>query len=221
MPYDQEKHHRRSIRLPGYDYAQPAAYFVTICTKDRLCLFGEVVAGEMRLNDAGCIAHQCWTDIPDHFPHVQLDAFIIMPNHVHGILVIAHHAAPNVVGARHALVMDGVRPVGARHAVPLPPPRTASHNPTGEQFGKPVHGSIPTIVRSFKSATTRHINILRGMPSTPVWQRNYYEHIIRNEASLQRIRQYIATNPIRWHLDRENPDCTGRNPDEEVWFGST
>jgi len=117
---------------------------VTICTKDRLCLFGEVVAGQMRLNDAGCIAHQCWTDIPNHFPHVQLDAFIVMPNHVHGILVIAHHAAPD--------------DVGARHAVPQPP--TASHNPTVEQFGKPVHGSIPTIVRSFKSATTKRINAL-------------------------------------------------------------
>lgn len=98
MPCDPEQHHRRSIRLPGYDYAEPGACFVTICTKDRLCLFGEVVAGEMRLNAAGHIAHQCWSDIPNHFPHVQLDAFIVMPNHVHGILVIAHHAAPDDVG---------------------------------------------------------------------------------------------------------------------------
>ena len=216
MPCDPEQHHRRSIRLPGYDYAEPGACFVTICTKDRLCLFGEVVAGEMRLNAAGHIAHQCWSDIPNHFPHVQLDAFIVMPNHVHGILVIAHHAAPDDVGARH---------VGARHAVPLQPPAvtpppTASRNPAVEQFGKPVHGSIPTIVRSFKSAATRHINILRGTPGAPVWQRNYYEHIIRTEDALRRIRQYIVTNPMRWHLDRENPDRTGRNPDEEMWFGS-
>ncbi|MCL6444977.1 MAG: hypothetical protein K6T83_16245 [Alicyclobacillus sp.] len=144
MKYDPEKHNRRSIRLKGYDYSQPGAYFVTIVTQDRACLFGGVVDAEMRLNDAGCIAHQCWTDIPNHFPHVQLDAFIVMPNHVHGILVIAHHAAPD--------------DVGARHAVPQPP--TASHNPTVEQFGKPVHGSIPTIVRSFKSATTKRINAL-------------------------------------------------------------
>jgi hypothetical protein len=95
----------------------------------------------------------------------------------------------------------------------------ASPNPTVEQFGKPVHGSLPTIVRSFKSATTRHINILRGTPGAPVWQRNYYEHIIRNEDALHRIRQYIATNPLRWHLDRENADRTGRNPDEKMWFG--
>jgi len=196
MPYDPERHHRRSIRLKGYDYTQPGAYFVTIVTQNRACLFGEVVEGQMRLNEAVHLAQRCWTDIPNHFPHVQLDAFIIMPNPVHGILVIAHHAAPD--------------DVGARHAVPQPP-RTASHTPTVEQFGKPVHGSIPTIVRSFKSATTRHINILRGTPGAPVWQPNYYEHIIRDERSLNRIREYIVTNPLRWHLDHENPARTGRN----------
>ncbi|GIV52421.1 MAG: hypothetical protein KatS3mg038_2942 [Candidatus Kapaibacterium sp.] len=225
MVYDSQKHHRRSIRLKGYDYTQPGAYFVTIVTKDRVCLFGQVVEGQMRLNAVGHIAQQCWTDIPNHFPHVELDAFIIMPNHVHGILVITD------VGARHAVPPDV--DVGARHAVPLPTvplptappptvpqPPTVSIHPTVEQFGKPVHGSIPTIVRSFKSAATRYINILRGTPGAPVWQRNYYEHIIRNEDALNRIREYIATNPLRWQLDRENPDRTGRNPDEEMWFGT-
>jgi putative transposase len=88
MRYDPDKHHRRSIRLKEYDYAQPGAYFVTVCTRDRECLFGHVVNGEMHLNDAGEIARRCWEDIPHHFPLVELDAFAVMPNHVHGIIVI-------------------------------------------------------------------------------------------------------------------------------------
>ena len=180
--FDPDKHHRRSIRLPGYDYTQAGAYFVTVCTWNRECLFGDVVDGEMRLNELGEIVRACWHEIPDHFPHVGSDEFVIMPNHVHGILVIVE---TNVVGARHA--------------VPL-------QNQCTEQFGKPLAGSIPTIIRSFKSAVTKRINDLRGTPGVSVWQRNYYEHVIRDEESLNRIRQYIVENPRRWHLDRENPD---------------
>ena len=99
---DRQRHHRRPIRLKGYDYAQAGAYFVTIVTHDRACLFGDVVEGKMRLNEAGQIARQCWVEIPRHFPHVELDEFVVMPNHVHGILVIVDN-------------------VGARHAVPLLP----------------------------------------------------------------------------------------------------
>jgi REP element-mobilizing transposase RayT len=194
MRYDPEKHHRRSIRLRGYDYSREGAYFVTICAQEHLCLFGEVVDGEMRLNDAGRIAKQCWLAIPDHFPHAQLDAFVVMPNHVHGIIVI--------VGARHH--MD----VGARHAVPLQ-----------EQFGRPVPGSIPTIIRSVKSATTKRINEIRNAPGTLIWQRNYYEHIIRDEESLNRIREYILSNPLRWHLDRENPERLG-DDEFDKWLRS-
>ena len=183
MPFDPERHHRRSIRWKGYDYTHPGAYFITICTRDRACLFGEVVDGEMRLNEYGRIARRCWEEIPLHFPHAELDAFVVMPNHVHGIVILT-------VGARHN--------IGAQHAVPLLPGKT-------EQFGKPVPGSIPTIVRSFKSATTRHINVLRGTPRAPVWQRNYYEHIIRNEESLNRLREYIITNSMRWATDNEKP----------------
>lgn len=186
--FDPDKHRRRSIRLPGYDYTRPAAYFVTVCTRNRECLFGDVVDGEMRLNELGETVRACWHEIPDHFPHVGLDEFVIMPNHVHGILVIVE---TNVVGARH---------VGARHAVPL------RQTQRTEQFGKPLAGSIPTIIRSFKSAVTKRINDLRGTAGITVWQRNYYEHVIRDEESLNRIRQYIIENPRRWHLDRENPD---------------
>jgi REP element-mobilizing transposase RayT len=98
MPYDPQKHHRRSIRLKGYDYTQPGAYYITLCTKARQCLFGDVVKGEMRLNALGDLAFTCWQAIPNHFPHVELDAFVIMPNHLHGILVISDTR----VGATHA-----------------------------------------------------------------------------------------------------------------------
>ncbi|OGR05613.1 MAG: hypothetical protein A2511_01970 [Deltaproteobacteria bacterium RIFOXYD12_FULL_50_9] len=117
---------RRSIRLHGYNYSQNGAYFVTICAQNRECLFGEIVDGEMWLNDAGRVVQKCWDDILVHFPYVEMDECVVMPNHVHGIIAI----------------------VGARHAVPLQ---------TG-QFDKPVAGSIPTIIRSFKSAVTKCVN---------------------------------------------------------------
>jgi len=195
MRYDPEKHHRRSIRLKGYDYTRVGAYFVTIVTKNRVCLFGEMVNGEMVANEYGVIVRECWLAIPDHFPHAALDEFIVMPNHVHGIVVL-----------------NETTTVGARHAVPL-------HNPTSqqrEQFGKPVAGSIATIVRSFKSAVTKRINEHRGTPGAPVWQRNYFEHIIRSEDSLNRIRKYIAGNPARWGYDRENLFSFAPKP-EEPW----
>ncbi len=180
LPTQDNQQRRRSIRLHGYDYRQAGAYFVTICTHDRMCLFGQVVGGEMRLNARGRIVEQCWLEIPRHFPHVALDVFVVMPNHVHSIIIL------NDVGTR---------PVGARHAVPL----------QRERFGKPVTGSIPTIIRSFKSAATKQINIVRRLPDAPVWQRNYYEHVIRNDEPLNHIREYIITNPLRWALDPENP----------------
>lgn len=209
MTYDPTRHHRRSIRLKGYDYTQLGAYFITIVTYDRAHVFGAVVDGEMRLNNAGRIADQCWRDIPAHFPHVALDAFVMMPNHVHGILWIA--ADDDDAGARH---------VGARHAAPLPDAAAPTDvaPPRMEQFGKPVPGSIPTIVRSFKSAVTKHINEGRQTPGAPVWQRNYYEHIIRDDRALNAIRRYIAENPLRWHLDRENAQRIGSDPlAREIW----
>ena len=96
MQYNPDKHHRRSIRLQGYDYSQPGIYFITICTKNHECLFGEILNGEMRLNDFGKIAHQCWLEIPNHFPHIQLDEFVIMPDHIHGIIILN-----DIVGAKN------------------------------------------------------------------------------------------------------------------------
>mgnify|MGYP000913469741 FL=1 len=165
MKYDPKKHHRRSIRLKGYDYSQSGACFVTICTQNRVCLFGDIVDGEMRLNDAGKIVHGVWNDLPNHYPGMELDAFVVMPNHVHGIIVI--------VGAGLKLA--------------------------------PTKRGLPEIIRGFKTFSSRRINELRGTPGIPVWQRNYYEHIVRNDESLYRIREYIINNPMQWEQDRENP----------------
>ncbi len=197
MRFDPERHHRRSIRLKGYDYSQPGAYFVTVCTKDRACVFGEVLNGGMRLNAYGEIAQACWEAISNHFRHVELDKFVVMPNHVHGILWIVRRVGAHAVGARHAVPLRGIVP------------HTPLSRSSWERFGNPVAGSIPTVIRSFKSAVTKRVNELRGTPGIAVWQRNYYEHIIRNEESLNRIREYILTNPMRWMLDRENPHRDG------------
>jgi REP element-mobilizing transposase RayT len=188
MKYDPVKHHRRSIRLKGYDYSQAGAYFITICTKDRACLFGEMVDGEMRLNPWGEIVREEWFKTAQLRLYVRLHdtEFVVMPNHVHGIIWIVDD---NVVGAR-------------RRRAPTDAPL--------ERFGAPVSGSIPTIVRAFKSATTKRLNALRGTPGGQIWQRNYYEHIIRDDESLNRIREYIANNPSQWAADRENPDVVRR-----------
>jgi putative transposase len=180
MKHDSRLHHRRSLRLKGYDYTQTGAYFVTIVTKDRECSFGEIANNEMQLNECGALTAKCWHEIPQHFKSVALGAWVVMPNHVHGVLVI------------NANVGGGI-PVGARHASPLP----VSPRPG------PQRQSIGAIVGSFKSAVTKHINTLRDTPGAPVWQRNYYEHIIRNEVALNRIQQYILNNPLRWARDKD------------------
>jgi len=170
--YDPQKHHRRSIRLKGYDYTSAGGYFVTIVTYHRECLFGEIVNGGMQLSEYGKIADEYWRDIPNHFPNVKLGAYVVMPNHVHGII----------------LIHDGRD--------------MRSHVPT-ETFGKPVSGSLGTIVRQYKSSVTRTI-IKRGGESA-IWQRNYYEHIIRNDDDHSRIHTYIDANPSMWADDEENP----------------
>jgi REP element-mobilizing transposase RayT len=168
---------RRSIRLPGYDYSQPGAYFVTVCAHDRRPQFGEIVNGEMAPSEKGVAVQAAWAEIPIHFTNVECDAFCMMPNHIHGILFV--------------LDQDGRG--------------TACRAPTVERFSHPVRGSLATIVRSFKAAATRRINALRGSPLPPVWQRGFYEHIIREEDELERIRRYICENPARWSDDAENP----------------
>ena len=194
-------HHRRSIRLQGYDYTQPGAYFVTICTHGREMLFGQVVDGEMMLNDYGEIVREEWFRTAQVRPYVALfeDEFVVMPNHIHGIVWIVETDDP--VGATQ-------RAVGAqRRCAP-----TTNVRPRGATPNNVPPRSLGAIVRGFKSAVTRRINARRGTPGARVWQRNYWEHVIRDERALDAIRRYIAANPLRWHLDRYNPNATGRDP---------
>jgi putative transposase len=178
------KKRRRSIRLRGYDYTRPGAYAITISSLRGDHSFGQVLDGEMRLNVYGEIVRDCWKEIPAHFPHATLDTFVVMPNHLHGIILIEER------------VHDG----GG-----FPRRGTACRAPT-EQFGKPVPGSLPTMVRSFKSAVTRRINQQRGTVGGRVWQQGYYEHVIRDQQELDKFRRYILENPLKWDLDRESPN---------------
>ncbi|MCL6512547.1 MAG: transposase [Anaerolineae bacterium] len=200
MTYDPRKHHRRSIRLKGYDYTQAGAYFVTIVTHDRECLFGDVVGGEMRLNAYGEIVRDEWFRTAIVRSHVILDPdeFVVMPNHVHGIIWIVGAGASPAVGAQRRCA-----PTGTADTAITPP---TQHPVRGATPANVIPGSLGAIVRAIKSATTKRINALRGTPAAPVWGRNYYEHIIRDQTSLHRIREYIMANPQKWSLDRENPE---------------
>ncbi len=167
---------RRSPRLKDYDYTQSGAYFVTLCTHQRHHHFGHITHdGMMVLSSEGQIAYDYWLTIPDHFPTVELDAFVVMPNHVHGILVLAD---------RHGGVGGHSSAVSLREA-----------------FARPVHGSLSTIMRSYKSIVTRTIHATTG-GNDIIWQGRFHDHIIRNEVDLNAIRQYILTNPARWPQDQ-------------------
>jgi REP element-mobilizing transposase RayT len=189
---------RHSIRLPKYDYAQSGLYFVTTCTDNRSCLFGVVADGEMYLNEAGRMVHKVWESIP-RFWDAEIDVFVVMPNHVHGIVVLGD--------ARGSPETDrGFIPAAAGN------PETRAPAPTKSEI---VGGSpapvLSTVVGRFKSFTSNQyrkgVRERNWLPvSGTLWQRKYYEHVIRNDADLDRIREYIINNPLSWHLDRENPD---------------
>ena len=188
MKYDPDRHHRRSIRLKGYDYSQAGVYFVSVCTQNRECLFGAIVGGEMVLNHAGRMVETVWDRLARRFPDIELDESIILPNHIHGIITIV--GAP-LVGAQSvdAQSVD----VQARRAGTRPAPTR-----------------LGDVVGAFKSITThRYIVGVRqhGWQPFPrrLWQRNYYEHIVRDDNELTNIRGYITGNPGQWELDRENP----------------
>ena len=172
---------RRSICLPEYDYAGAGAYFVTTCVHGRECLFGEIADNVMNLNGFGKVAESCWHDLPKHYIHIGLDAFIVMPNHVHMIIEI-----------RDAVSVGAGAPAAGDRLAP-----TSVTAPTSR------HG-LSEIVRAFKSFSSRRINELRNTVGQPVWQRNYFERVIRNEDELRRARDYILNNPLKWALDREN-----------------
>ena len=184
MKHNLAKHHRRSIRLPGYDYTTPGAYFVTICVQDRECLLGQIVDGEMELSDYGRITTETWLWLGDHHPFASHDAWVMMPNHMHGIIMIEPDTPS--VGA--------VREPPLRQSLPQSPAHPGKRKPLGRLVG------------AFKTVSTKRINQARGTPGLQFWQRNFYEHIIRDEADLVHIRECIVSNPQKWELDQLHPD---------------
>lgn len=165
MASDNKIHHRKSIRLRNYDYSQAGAYFITICTQNKECLFGDIIDDEMQFNDAGRIIQVIWNEIPMHYPLVELDEFVIMPNHFHAIFYIL----PSEPGA-------------------------ASSAPT-----------VGQIMRRFKSMSAVAINKSLGRSSQPLWQRNYWERVARDEKELHGLQKYIVNNPRQWVLDKLHP----------------
>jgi putative transposase len=175
MTYDPEKHHRRSIRLKGFDYSRSAVYFVTICVQNRECLFGTISQNQLLLNDAGTMVSAEWLALPARFPSVLLDEFIVMPNHFHGIIYIS----PDSIADADCKPFD---------------------NP---KLGK--------IIGAFKSIVNN--NYITGVKTNDwepfnqrLWQRNYFEHIVRDDSGLQKIQEYIQNNPFTWEIDSLHPD---------------
>jgi putative transposase len=198
-----EESGRRSIRLRGYDYSQVGGYYITIVSSGRECLFGEVVEGNIVLNRFGQIAKTQWERLPRRFHHIELGEFVVMPNHIHGIIYIVDGRGTAVGGRGTAELGEAFDYESIRRAPTGD--ETTRHAPTTEQFGKPIPGSIPTIIRSYKSAVALRVNLSRQTRDNPVWQRNYYEHVIRNQADYERIAGYILDNPVNWNQDDENP----------------
>ena len=176
MSYDPRRHHRRSIRLPGYDYAQPGLYYVTLTLQDREPILGSVVDVEMQLSTLGIIAQEEWLRTPRIRPEVRLKEHVIMPDHLHGIIEISEE--------RNGVIRWGESLFAPSKATPFRSPSR----------------TIGAIIRGFKGVSTKRINELRGTPGARVWQRNYYEHIVRDERDYRRIQEYILRNPLRWTL---------------------
>ena len=203
MLYNPNIHNRRSIRLKGYDYSQAGLYFITICCYNRKCLFGDVINGEMVLNEYGTIACNEWLNTPNIRKNVELDVFVIMPNHIHGIIILNGrgelHSPLNMItgntisgnaithNAITGNAITGNAITGNKRGECNSPPRGPSNN-------------IGAIVRGYKSSVTKQFNLLNI--GCTVWQRNYHEHIIRNEKSYQTIAEYIVNNPSKWNNDK-------------------
>jgi putative transposase len=201
-----DRPNRKSIRLQGYDYSEPGSYFITVCVQNRQCVLGAIVDGRMVQSEAGLMVESWWGQIESKFPGVFLDAFIVMPNHVHGIVMLG----ARVPGERHA------PPDTGRH-IGLPLPAETTHDVGADlrvrppsQAGMPQTSNLSTVVQWFKTMTTNdYMRGVRDFGYPPfdrrLWQRNYYEHIIRGAGGLDRVRACIDGNPERWDEDEENP----------------
>jgi REP element-mobilizing transposase RayT len=167
--------HRRSIRLAHHDYQSSSAYFVTICTRARDCVLGEVEDADVRLTPMGKIVRNCWLEIPDHVEGAELDAFVVMPNHLHAILLLGERLGHSMNGEEFH----------------------------GERFGQARPRTLSGVVRSYKAATTRRVRTAAGNQTLHLWQRGYFERVIRSAGELTRFRRYIEANPSRWQVDPE------------------
>jgi putative transposase len=188
------KPQRRSLRLPHYDYSQAGAYFLTICTTGRKCLFGEIADGEMYLSDSGRMVESIWNEISHHYSGINVDAFVMMPNHIHGIIILGLGAGPRACPEERQRM--------------------------GQPQGVAPTIALPDVVHRFKSFSTAKYRkgvAQNNWPAFPgrLWQRNYYEHVIRNEDELNKIREYIQMNPAKWAFDRENPETSQRQPEPQ------
>jgi len=191
MSTNKPKQKRRSIRLPEYDYSQEGAYYITICTQDRECIFGKITAGRTELTKYGKIAERFWHDLAKYYDGILLDTFVVMPNHMHAIIVIIDDVI------RRGEVTS---PLGGSVDILGKPGEVTS----------PLRGTpkrtLGQILAFYKYQTTKSINAIHNTPGNKIWQRNYYEHVIRNEKTLNKIRGYICNNPLYWAADDENPD---------------
>src|SRR5271170_4283627 len=193
---------RRSVRLPQFDYSQSARYFLTICSQDRRPTFSKVFETRVELSPLGRIADLCWTEIPSHFSQVELGPHVVMPDHVHGIVIIRASKAENPINAgKSGMPADGIDPAEeerrARYIVPL------RKEDNVREFGAAVAGSIATIVATFKAAVSRKASWRMDRPKSTLWQRGYYEHIIRDEQDFANACAYIRSNPARRSFERE------------------
>lgn len=216
--YNPKIHHRKSIRLINYDYSDPGAYFVTICTQNRVCIFGNIDNCQMKLNEYGRIVHECVKNTCNHFPQINLDCFVIMPNHFHSIIVIndicirageprpdnndQHDQSLQIINIashkNHAKYTNKIIHANI----------TELHNPVRAGSPRPQNNtgnsaqSLGQIIAYFKYQSTKQINSIHKTDIKKTWQRNYYEHIIRNNIALNRIQQYISNNPSSWKSDK-------------------
>jgi len=203
MKYNPEVHRRSSIRLKNYDYSRDGAYFVTICTQGRECLLGKIKNEEVELSPAGKMIQEIWKNLPQHHPGFEMDEFIVMPNHIHGIIILMENVG---VGLR------------AYPSTEMAEPKQKAGQP--RRVAPTI--TLPEVVHHFKSYTTARYRERvenANWPPFPgrLWQRNYYEHIIRNENSLKKIREYIINNPIRWQFDRDNPAALPDTLEQDFW----
>ena len=201
MKYNPQIHHRRSIRLKGYDYSQAGLYFITICVHEKKHLFGNIENGEMILNDAGKIANECWLEIPNHFPNAVLHEHIVMPNHVHGVIqLLKNNDTVGIDNYQSLFPHPSPQPTHPSPQPTQPSPQPSPQQPPKNEFQKIIPRSIGSIVRGFKIGVTKWVHANSEIHT--VWQRNYYEHIIRDEQSYQKISEYIVNNPANWKNDK-------------------